>query len=88
MLVALPSSIAFGVVILTAASPQLASAGAMAGIIGAARQVKLSVPLIVRLEGTNVKEGKALLASSGLPIISADDLGDAARKAVQATRKA
>ena len=59
-----------------------------AGIIGAARQVKLSVPLIVRLEGTNVKEGKALLASSGLPIISADDLGDAARKAVQATRKA
>ena len=58
-----------------------------AGIIGAAKQVHLSVPLIVRLEGTNVKEGKALLASSGLPIISADDLGDAARKAVQATQK-
>ena len=55
-----------------------------AGIIAAARQVKLTVPLIVRLEGTNVKEGKALLAASGLPIISAEDLGDAARKAVAA----
>ncbi len=53
-----------------------------AGIIAAAKQVKLHVPLVVRLEGTNVKEGKALLASSGLPIITADDLGDAARKAV------
>jgi succinyl-CoA synthetase beta subunit len=57
-----------------------------AGIIAAAKQVKLGVPLVVRLEGTNVNEGKALLASSGLPIISADDLGDAARKAVAATR--
>ena len=46
------------------------------------------MPLVVRLEGTNVKEGKALLASSGLPIIAADDLGDAARKAVAASRKA
>ena len=55
-----------------------------AGIIAAAKQVKLDVPLVVRLEGTNVKEGKALLASSGLPIINADDLGDAARKAVAA----
>jgi succinyl-CoA synthetase beta subunit len=57
-----------------------------AGIIAAARQVKLSVPLVVRLEGTNVNEGKALLASSGLAITPADDLGDAARKAVAAVR--
>ncbi|MBS2021831.1 MAG: ADP-forming succinate--CoA ligase subunit beta [Deltaproteobacteria bacterium] len=53
-----------------------------AGIIAAAKQVHLSVPLIVRLEGTNVNEGKALLKNSGLAIIPADDLGDAARKAV------
>ena len=59
-----------------------------AGIIAAAKQVKLDVPLVVRLEGTNVKEGKALLASSGLPIINADDLGDAARKAVAAVTPA
>jgi succinyl-CoA synthetase beta subunit len=57
-----------------------------AGIIAAAKQVKLSVPLVVRLEGTNVEQGKALLASSGLAITPADDLGDAARKAVAATR--
>ncbi|TMA21276.1 MAG: ADP-forming succinate--CoA ligase subunit beta [Deltaproteobacteria bacterium] len=55
-----------------------------AGIIGAAKQVHIGVPLIVRLEGTNVEQGKALLASSGLAIIPADDLGDAARKAVKA----
>jgi succinyl-CoA synthetase beta subunit len=57
-----------------------------AGIIAAARQVKLSVPLVVRLEGTNVEQGRALLASSGLAITPADDLGDAARKAVAAAR--
>ena len=55
-----------------------------AGIIAAAKQVHIGVPLIVRLEGTNVEQGKALLASSGLAIIPADDLGDAARKAVKA----
>src|SRR5450432_2304968 len=59
-----------------------------AGIIAAAKQVKISVPLVVRLEGTNVNEGKALLASSGLAITPADDLGDAARKAVKAVRGA
>ncbi len=53
-----------------------------AGVIAAARQVNLSVPLIVRLEGTNVEQGKKLLRESGLAIIPADDLGDAARKAV------
>ncbi|HUJ29569.1 MAG TPA: ADP-forming succinate--CoA ligase subunit beta [Myxococcales bacterium] len=54
------------------------------GIIAAAKQVHLDRPLVVRLEGTNVEQGKALLASSGLSIIPADDLGDAARKAVKA----
>jgi len=52
------------------------------GIVEAAREVQLSVPLVVRLEGTNVQQGKDILAMSGLPIVSADDLGDAARKIV------
>jgi succinyl-CoA synthetase beta subunit len=59
-----------------------------AGIIAAAKQVQLEVPLVVRLEGTNVEQGKALLAKSGLAITPADDLGDAARKAVAAADKA
>src|SRR5881275_2713492 len=59
-----------------------------AGIIAAAKQVHLHVPLVVRLEGTNVEQGKALLASSGLAITPADDLGDAARKAVAAANRA
>src|SRR5207302_6455876 len=59
-----------------------------AGIIAAARQVQLNVPLVVRLEGTNVEQGKALLRNSGLPIIPADDLGDAARKVVAASKPA
>ncbi|HEX8639895.1 MAG TPA: ADP-forming succinate--CoA ligase subunit beta [Allosphingosinicella sp.] len=57
------------------------------GIIAAAREVELNVPLVVRLEGTNVEEGKAILADSGLPIVPADDLGDAARKIVAAVRE-
>ena len=52
------------------------------GIVAAAREVDLKVPLVVRLEGTNVAEGKAILANSGLPIVAANDLGDAARKIV------
>ena len=52
------------------------------GIVAAAREVSLSVPLVVRLEGTNVELGKEILANSGLPIVAADDLGDAARKIV------
>ena len=52
------------------------------GIVAAAREVDLKVPLVVRLEGTNVQQGKDILASSGLPIIAANDLGDAARKIV------
>ena len=58
------------------------------GIVAAAREVELEVPLVVRLEGTNVKQGKDILAKSGLPIIPADDLGDAARKIVAQVRQA
>src|SRR5437667_1486288 len=54
------------------------------GIINAAKTVKLSVPLVVRLEGTNVERGKKLIADSGLAVIAADDLADAAQKAVKA----
>ncbi|MGE3529292.1 MAG: ADP-forming succinate--CoA ligase subunit beta [Methyloceanibacter sp.] len=58
------------------------------GIIAAAREMKIAVPLIVRLEGTNVARGKELLAQSGLAIIPADDLDDAATKAVAAVKSA
>ena len=54
------------------------------GIINAAKSIKLSVPLIVRLEGTNVEKGKQLLKESGLALIAADDLADAAQKVVKA----
>jgi len=56
------------------------------GIINAAKTIKLSVPLIVRLEGTNLAKGKQLLKESGLELIAADDLGDAAQKAVAAAK--
>ncbi|MEE2793501.1 MAG: ADP-forming succinate--CoA ligase subunit beta [Pseudomonadota bacterium] len=58
------------------------------GIVQAAKDVNLSVPLVVRLEGTNVEEGKAILDNSGLAIVSADDLGDAAKKIVAEVKKA
>ena len=58
------------------------------GIINAAKSIKLSVPLIVRLEGTNVEKGKQLLKESGLALIAADDLADAAQKAVAAAATA
>ncbi len=58
------------------------------GIVAAAREVDLKVPLVVRLEGTNVAEGKAILAGSGLPIVAANDLGDAARKIVAEVKNA
>jgi succinyl-CoA synthetase beta subunit len=57
------------------------------GVVEAARQVKLSVPLVVRLEGTNVDLGKKILSDSGLPIISAGNMADAAQKVVAATGK-
>src|SRR6266536_471655 len=56
------------------------------GIINAAKALKLSVPLVVRLEGTNVEKGKQLLKESGLALIAADDLADAAQKVVAAAR--
>ena len=54
------------------------------GIVQAIRDIKVSVPVVVRLEGTNVEQGRALLAKSGLDIVTADDLTDAANKAVAA----
>lgn len=57
------------------------------GVVAAAKEVKLSVPLVVRLEGTNVDMGKEILNSSGLAITAADSLGDAARKIVDAVKK-
>ncbi len=58
------------------------------GIVAAAKEVNLSVPLVVRLEGTNVQAGKDILANSGLAIVPANDLGDAARKIVAEVQKA
>ncbi len=57
------------------------------GILNAAKTIGLSVPLVVRLEGTNVEAGRKLLQESGLAVISATDLGDAAQKAVQAAKE-
>jgi succinyl-CoA synthetase beta subunit len=56
------------------------------GVVAAACEVSLKVPLVVRLAGTNVSLGKKILAESGLPILSADNLADAAEKVVQAVR--
>ncbi|MDE1149547.1 MAG: ADP-forming succinate--CoA ligase subunit beta [Azospirillaceae bacterium] len=58
------------------------------GVVAAAREVSLHVPLVVRLEGTNVELGKKILAESGLPILSADNLADAAEKIVKAVKEA
>ena len=58
------------------------------GVVAAAREVHLNVPLVVRLEGTNVEIGKKILAESGLPIISGSDMADAAQKVVAAARAA
>jgi len=58
------------------------------GVVAAAREVSLHVPLVVRLEGTNVELGKKIMADSGLPILSADNLADAAQKIVKAVKEA
>jgi len=58
------------------------------GVVAAAREVSLHVPLVVRLEGTNVDLGKKILAESGLPILSADNLADAAEKIVKSVKEA
>jgi succinyl-CoA synthetase beta subunit len=57
------------------------------GVVAAAKEVKLHVPLVVRLEGTNVDLGKKILAESGLPILSGNDLADGAQKIVQAVQR-
>jgi succinyl-CoA synthetase beta subunit len=57
------------------------------GIIAAAKEVDIHVPLVVRLEGTNVKKGREILDQSGLAIISAKDLNDAAEKVVKAVKE-
>ena len=57
------------------------------GVVGASRAVGLKVPLVVRMKGTNELQGKKILADSGLPIISADTMGEAARKVVEAAGK-
>jgi succinyl-CoA synthetase beta subunit len=58
------------------------------GVIGAVKAVGLQVPLVVRLEGTNVEEGKTIIRESGLNVIPADDLDDAAQKIVKAVKEA
>ena len=52
------------------------------GVVDAAKEIKIEVPLVVRLAGTNFAEGKKILDNSGLKIISASDLGDAAKKII------
>ena len=54
------------------------------GVVEAAKEIKLNVPLVVRLAGTNFQEGKKILKESNLKILSADDLKDAAKKIVEA----
>src|SRR4029077_8443838 len=56
------------------------------GVVAAVKEVGLQVPLVVRLEGTNVEQGKEIICNSGLNVISADDLEDAARKIVKAVK--
>tara|TARA_B100000579_G_C22105023_1_gene520559 strand:- start:146 stop:529 length:384 start_codon:yes stop_codon:yes gene_type:complete len=58
------------------------------GIVEAANKIKVDIPLVVRLEGTNVERGIEILTKSGLPIISGDDLGDGAQKIVKAVKGA
>ncbi len=58
------------------------------GVVAAVREVGLKVPLVVRLEGTNVEQGKVIISDSGLNVISADDLDDAAQKIVAAVKGA
>ena len=57
------------------------------GVVEAAREVKLSVPLVVRMEGTNVDKGKAILKESGIAVIAASDMADAARRVVECDRR-
>jgi succinyl-CoA synthetase beta subunit len=56
------------------------------GVVEAARQVNLKLPLVVRMEGTNVEQGKQILKDSGIKVISAADMADAARRVTEAIR--
>jgi succinyl-CoA synthetase beta subunit len=56
------------------------------GVISAVKEVGLKVPLVVRLEGTNVEEGKAIINNSGLAVIAAENLKDGAQKIVKAVK--
>ena len=56
------------------------------GVVDAANEIKLSIPLVVRLAGTNFKEGKDILDKSNLKILSASDLNDAAKKIIKAIK--
>ena len=56
------------------------------GVVEAAKKIKIKVPLVVRLAGTNFQEGKKILNNSGIKIISANNLGDAAKKIVEAIK--
>jgi len=56
------------------------------GVVAAVKQVGLQVPLVVRLEGTNVEQGKQIIRDSGLNVLPADDLDDAAQKIVKAVK--
>ena len=62
--------------------------GLLSGVVQAVKQIDLKVPLVVRLSGTNVEEGQKIIKESGLPIISADTLQEAADKAVAAWKEA
>jgi hypothetical protein len=57
------------------------------GVVAAAREVKLSLPLVVRMKGTNEELGKQILKDSGLPIISAENMADAAKRVVAAVKR-
>jgi succinyl-CoA synthetase beta subunit len=56
------------------------------GVVDAARELKISVPLVVRMQGTNVEQGRQILAESGLTIISAETMAEAAEKIVKAVQ--
>ena len=68
------------------ASPRVSESSTTYTVIAAVKSVGLQVPLVVRLEGTKVEEGKQIIRESGLNVIAADDLEDAARKIVKAVK--
>ena len=67
-------------------TPALAQSANWSDVVAAAKEVKLGVPLVVRMKGTNEALGKKILADSGLPIITADNMGEAAERVVAASK--